>query len=174
MSSAALVDRNVVFTNVESDIKKAVVMVQGEGHPARPISAGALCATFGEGLVLVRIFPAASHVVVDLHGQQIYQSRIGTGSDRILAASGAVTGNRIAFVYGALRGSPFSGWSSNEHVLVLDADLKREIEVPNPPDKGAHVTNQVQVFNSPALALSSDGKELAVAKGNNLTLWMVP
>jgi len=173
-SRLVLVGRRVVFTNSDFKSKKSTAMVEADGQAARPLCDGAVFASFGKSLLFLHRRPAASHVVVNLQGEEIYERKRGFGADTILAASGAAQSNRIAFVYGALRGSLFGGWSSNDHIVVLDADLKREIEVPNLPDKGVHVGDQAQVFNSPALALSPDGRALAVAKGARVTLWDLP
>lgn len=173
-SRLVLVGRRVIFTNSDLKSKKSTAMVEADGQAARPLCDGAVFASFGKSLLFLRRRPAASHVVVNLEGEEIYERKRGFGADTILAASGAVQRNRIAFVYGALRGSMFDGWSSNDHIIVLDADLKREIEVPNPPDKGVQVGHQAQVFNSPALALSPDGRTLAIARGPSVTLWDTP
>jgi hypothetical protein len=173
-SRVVLVGRQVIFTNSDPKSKKSTAMVEADGQAVRPLCDGAVLASFGQSLLFLDRRQAASHVVVNLQGQEIYERQRGFGSDRILAASGAVQANRVAFVYGALRGSLFSGWSSNDHIILLDADLKREIEVPNPSNKGVPAGDQAQVFNSLALALSPDGRAVAIAQSARVTLWVVP
>lgn len=173
-SWSVLAGRQLIFSEVDLKAKKSTVMAEAEGQPARALCDGAVFAAFGQNLLFVHKRPAASHAVVNLQGQEIYQHQIGSGSDTILRASGALTNNRIAFVYGALRSSVFNGRSSNEHVIVLDADLKREIEVPNPPDTGMLAGDETKVFETSALALSPDGKALVVAKGPTVALWSFP
>jgi hypothetical protein len=173
-SWSVLVGREVVFTTVDFKAKESEVIVQAAGQTSHHMRGGTVLASFGQGLLFLWSRPSASHTVVNLQGQELYERRAGFGSDRILAATGAATNNRVAFVYGALRNSLFSGWSSNDHIIVLDAGLKREIEVPNPPNKGVHDGDQVQIFNTPALALSPDGKALAVATAPTITLWTLP
>lgn len=171
---SVLVGRQLVFSEVDLKTKESTVMAETEGQPARPLCDGAVFAAFGQNLLFVHKRPAASHVIVNLQGQEIYQHQIGSGSDTILDASGALTNNRVAFVYGALRSSVFNDWSGNDHVVVLDADLKREVQIPNLPDKGFHTGDQVQVFDTPAVALSPDGGALAIVRSPRVALWDVP
>ncbi len=106
-SRAVLVGRQVIFTNFDPKSKKSTAMVEAEGQAVRPLCDcdGAVLASFGQSLLFLHRRPAASHLIVNLQGQEIYERQSGFGADRILAASGAVQANRVAFVYGALRGS---------------------------------------------------------------------
>jgi hypothetical protein len=173
-SRLVLLGRRVIFTNSDLKQKKSTTMEEVDGQAAQPLYDGAILGSFGQDLLFLHRRPAASHVVVNLQAKEVYERQRGFGSDMILTTSGAVRDNRIAFVYGALRGSSFGGWSSSDHVIVLDADLKREVEIPNPRDSGMHVGDQSQVFNTPALALSPNGRALAIVDGPRMTLWDVP
>jgi hypothetical protein len=173
-SSSALFDRRVMFTSSDLNPKKPTTMIETDGQAAKPLGEGTLLASFGQSLLFMHRHKGASHVVINLEGKQIYTRQLGFGSDRILAASGAEQRNRVAFVYGALRASIFGGWSSHDHIVILDTDIKSEVEIPSRADKGVDVGRQVQVFNSPALSLSPDGKALAVVEGSAATLWDLP
>ena len=123
--------------------------------------------------MFLRLYPAASHEIIDIHGNERYRRKLGHGADTIVSVGGAAQADRVAFAYGALRSFPLGNWHGSDHIVVLDVGAKREVEIPNPPDKGIE-KGQAQFFIPPSLALSPDGRHLAVCKGASLALWDVP
>jgi len=139
-----------------------------------PKCKGAVLASFGDGMLFLERAPAASYKILDSRGHKVLDRNKGFGADSIGGVSGSARSNRAAFVInGALRLSLFDGWGSHYHVIVVDADRKREVVDLGMPDESTRVDDW-QVFGQIAPAISPDGKSLAVLTGHYLTLWAIP
>jgi len=163
---------------VVNDLQGCSALFQDRGAEPRCIcrscKGGAVLASFGHGLVFLGRGPAASYTIVSVRGDKVLDRSKGFGADSIGEVSGSAGSNRVAFVLsGALRLSLFNGWGSHSGVIVVDADLKREVANIDFRDHGQMVKDW-QVFSNVSVAMSPDGKGLAVLTGHSLVHWAIP
>ncbi len=140
-------------------------------------SCGLVLKAFGSHLVLLALqHPRHTYAIIDENGKELWRERLGHGADRILGVSGSAAANRVAIPYGSLRNSIIHGWVTTDHIVILDADKKRRITEVDYPGKGEHIVSEWQVFNTTRLALSPDGRLLAVLRsdGDALELLAIP
>jgi hypothetical protein len=168
---AAIVGDSVVFNKLGANHQPASIQIK-DAEP-RPLCAecfGGVEGTFGSGLIFLR--GQNQFWVTDSSGAILYhQKGMGGKADSIGGVTGAVTNNRVAFVFGHL------GRRLEDTVIVLDMDAKKEIwhlDINMKP-----ITTQVgrlveESFPSIHLALSPDGKMLAIVTGTVLSLYEIP
>jgi hypothetical protein len=126
--------------------------------------------SFGNGLLFLR--GLNEYWVSDSKGTILYRKKgVGGRADTIGGVSGAITSNRAAYLFGHL------GRGLEEMAVVLDVDAKKEIwryelhQEAIRTEVGGFVRES---FPSPHLALSPDGKKLAIISGTVLSIFDIP
>ncbi len=168
---------SAVFNVVQPRRHRPPLMKQDRAGVLQPLCTscdGAVFSAFGKDLLLLGTGHAASYAIIDLEGREICRGSHGFGADRILQTSGSSVANRVAFLYGSLRGSLFHSWRGSDKIIVVDADKKNEVASIHLSDKGTSIASEWKVFITPRLALSPDGKELAVLREHVLELMAIP
>lgn len=169
--TAALVGDSVVFDELGVDHQPA--LIQTNDKEPRPLCVncfGGVEASFGNGLVFLR--GVHEYSVRDSKGTILYSKKgIGGRADTIGGISGAITRNRVAYHFGHL------GRGLEETAVVLDVDAKKEIwryEL----HQEAVITKVdrfvKESFPSPTLAISPDGKKLAIVSGTTVSVFDIP
>jgi hypothetical protein len=168
--SAFLVANQVLFNETYdylNDHTEHPVLLQQRGSEAHPLCSsciGAVSASFGNNLILLSTKPSASYAVVDLRGNVLHRATHGKPAEFINRSSGAADTNRVAFLYGHLPTIYFN---------VFDADLKKEVweyKLDVQPEK---VGSFGVTFTTPRLALSPDGRKLAVLANSVLSIFSI-
>jgi hypothetical protein len=130
---------------------------------------GVVRAGFGRGLIFIGRF---SYTIADTKGAILYHKKsVGGRADTVGDVSGALTGNRVAFLYGHL------GQGLEDTVVVLDVDRKKEVarfELHQQAEVRRVGGFIKESFTTPGLALSPDGKKLAVLVGSVVSLFDIP
>jgi hypothetical protein len=170
-SGAAIVGDAVVFNELRANHQPASIQVNDE--EPRPLCAdcfGGVEGTFGSGLIFLR--GQNQFWVTDSSGAILYHEKgIGGKADTIGGVTGAVTSNRVAYVFGHL------GRRLENTIIVLDMDAKKEVwhlDLHMQP-----VTTQVgglvkESFPSTHLAISPNGRTLAIVSGTVLSMYEIP
>ena len=172
--SNALADSTIVYNVAQRDLHRLLPWKQKGDGVVMPLCSscqGRVLGAFGRNLIFLA-YDSASYTIVDTSGKEIY-NRHGSGVEGIGQLSGSSRANRAAFSYGSLRRSLFHGWHSADHIIVVDADAKREVARIDSSDEGKEIGNW-QLFNQLLLAMSPDGRRLAIMKGINLQLLAIP
>lgn len=167
----AVVDDFVVFNHTRDLGEGRPVVIARPGERPKELCAdciGAVSESFGANYVLLSTDPGASFRIVDKNGSLIYAAKLSPRDYSPLIASGASQANRVAMLYASREGG-----RSVTKVLVADADQKRIVweETLETPvlRQGA-----VQTSRLPRLALSPDGKHLAVVSWTNVLMYSIP
>jgi hypothetical protein len=168
---AALVGDSLVFgATVPAREPARIQRGEGQPHPLCAKCLGPVNGSFGNGLIFLSFH---SYQVVDVNGTIRYRGKkVGGRADTIGGVSGAVTSNRVAFRFGHL------GREEEDTVVVLDMDAKKKevmrFELHQPPEIKTFGRMVKETFKPPSLALSPDGRKLAVLTGSVVTLYDVP
>jgi hypothetical protein len=143
------------------------------GGEPRPLCAecfGGVEASFGNGLVFLRGLNEYS--VRDSKGTMLYSKKgIGGRADTIGRVRGAITRNRVAYHFGHL------GRGLEETAVVLDVDAKKEIWRYSLHQSAVRTEVDGFVkesFPSLTLAMSPDGKKLAIVSGTTISVFEIP
>lgn len=169
---AVLVHNSILFN--ELNALNQPVQIQTNSEQPRPLCAecfGNAQASFGNGLVFLR--GVNKYSVRDATGAYVFgKSGVGGRADRIDGIRGATVANRVAYHVGHLGGS-----AAKETVVVVDAQAKKEIWRYELQLKS--VTTKIDGFVKESLlgitlALSPDGKKLAVVDGDTFSLFDIP
>jgi hypothetical protein len=187
----ALVGTQVVYTARPDDdyIKNAVqAMRSGRRAPEVPVMicdvsgaarklcescAGAVAAAFGRGLVLINAEPHGDYLVADTSGNIKFKGR--TWNQGLVAGASGSTGvNRVGFLVGS--GVRFDGKSleSEERVVVLDIDKGGPVLEFSWKENSKTIGAGMMQLTAPKLALSPEGKQLAVLVGSTVRVYQVP
>jgi hypothetical protein len=171
-TSAAVVGDSVIFG--ELGVERQPALIQINDKEPRPLCAdcfGRVDGTFGNGLVFWD--RPNEYLVRDTSGTILFRKTgVGGRADTIGGASGARTSNRVAFQFGHLGRRVLE-----ETVVVLDVDAQKEIwryklrQEAVRTEIGGFVRES---FPSPRLALSPDGKKLAILSGTEISLFEIP
>lgn len=178
-SGAAFVNETMVFNQWQPDVHSGNTfrsMRTGETEPlCLSYPRTRVLGAFGNALVVLGMRPAASYGIVDLDCHVLYRKHYGHGSDSIDYVSGSSKANRFAFTYGGLRASLIRGWYETNHIVVVDADTRRELLNIGVSDYETTIGDwHVLIGGTVRLALSPDGRSLAVLRGSTLQLVTIP
>jgi hypothetical protein len=178
--STLVVNENVIFSPIirppyDSNSLKEVPAVFDRSGQTRPLCAsclGAAIAAFGDDFIVVAHHPRASYSVVNARSEEIiFDATHGDEGDGVLLASPAFsTSNRIALQYGRI---DLARRISEDTLIVFDADKRAEIMRMNLSYPGQTVGNHTS-FATPRLAMSPDGKLLAVMGTDTLQVLKLP
>jgi len=168
---AALVGDSVISNELGAKHRPPQVQINDE--EPRPLCAecfGGVQGSFGNGLLFLR--GLNEYWVSDSQGTILYRKKgVGGRADTIGGISGAITTNRVAYHFGHL------GRGLEETAVVLDVDAKKEIwryelhQEAVRTEVGGFVRES---FPSPTVALSPDGKKLAIVSGTVLSVFDIP
>ena len=169
--TAVLVGDSVIFN--ELGVERQPAQIQTNGGQPRPLCAecfGGVEASFGNGLVFLRGLHEYS--VRDSNGTIRYSKKgIGGRADTIGGVRGAITMKRVAYRFGHL------GRGLEETAVVLDVDSNKEIWWYKVHQSAARTEVDGFVkesFPSPTVAMSPDGKKLAIVSGTTLSVFEIP
>lgn len=186
----ALVGTEVVYTVRPDDdyIKNAMeavrigkpmagapVMIRGMTGANRKLCegcAGGVVAALGRELVLISE-GHGEYLIANKFGNRKFKGKTGN-SGGITGASGSATVNRVAFLVAS--DAKFDGRSleSESKVVVLDLDKGGPVLEFSWREEGKRLDAHIVQLTAPKLALSPDGKHLAVLAGTTVRLYQVP
>lgn len=168
---AALVGDSVISNELGAKHRPAQIQINDK--EPRPLCAecfGGVQGSFGNSLLFLR--GLNEYWVSDSQGTILFRKKgVGGRADTIDGVSGAMTSNRVAYHFGHL------GRGLEETAVVLDVDAKKEIwryelhQEAVRTEVGGFVSES---FPSPTLALSPDGKKLAIVSGTVLSIFDIP
>jgi len=117
--------------------------------------------------VVFATWPKASLAIASTSGEIKFRGSFGEADDTILAISVAATPQRVAFLSGP---GQVPATVANYKIGIFDVDQKRivlKMLLANP----IHRTEQLTTIISPRIAISPDGKNLAVLTDSALQLY---
>ena len=179
--SALVVNETVIFSpiirppydsNSLKDVPPKVLDKNGETRQLCASCPGAAIAAFGHDFIVVHHHPRSSYSIVNARSEEIiFDATHGNeGDGGLLASTAFSTSNRIALQYGHI---DLAHQTSENTVIVFDGDQRKEIMRMNLSYPGQAVGNHTS-FTTPRLALSPDGKLLAVMSADTLQVLKIP
>ncbi|MFY9731638.1 MAG: hypothetical protein WB723_17045 [Candidatus Acidiferrales bacterium] len=179
--STLVVNESVIFNPIvrppydSNSLKEVPPKIFDRNGQTRQLCAscpGAAIAAFGHDFIVVAHHPRASYSVVNARSEEIiFDATHGDEGDGGLLASAAFsTSNRIALQYGHI---DLARRTSEDTLIVFDADKRSEIMRMNLSYAGQTVGNHTS-FTTPRLAMSPDGKLLAVMGADTLQVLKIP
>jgi hypothetical protein len=179
--STLVVNESVIFSPLirppydSNSLKEVPPKIFDRNGQTRQLCAscpGAAIAAFGHDFIVVAHHPRASYSVVNARSEEIiFDATHGDEGDGVLSASTAFsTSDRIALQYGRI---DLARRTSEVTLIVFDADKRAEIMRMNLSYLGQTVGNRTS-FTTPRLAMSPDGKLLAVMGADSLQVLKIP
>jgi hypothetical protein len=170
-NKAALIGNSLIYGEFKAAKPTQIQINNQKPRPLCTECRGGVAETFGNGFAFL-VRPNEYWVTNTTGTILVHKTGVGGRGDSIGGVSGGVTSNRVAFMYGHLGRRRL-----DETVVVLDVDANKEIwrlalhQEPITIDLGTIVGES---FTSPRLALSPDGKRLAVISGTVLSIFEIP
>ena len=178
--STLVVNESVIFSpiirppydsNSGNDAPPMIFDTEGQTKKLCDACSGAAIAAFGHDFIVVAHHPHTSYSVVNGRGEIIFSAAHGGQGDGPLTAStGFPTSDRIALHYGHM--DP-ARRISEDTLIVFDAGKRSEIVQTKLSYPGQTVGNRTS-FATPQLAMSPDGKFLAMLGGDTLQVLKIP
>jgi hypothetical protein len=153
------------------------ISIQEKGSPARDLckTCFGISPTFATDRYVVAVsWPGASFVVASPDGRLLYKQKIHDGPYSIEYSTAAADAPRVAVIYPQSLGRQSETYSVSVFDLATRSEVRRQ-SVGAPPEVSEAAPGfQVTTSTAPHIAISPDGKRLAILAEGQLSMYELP